>query len=65
MTSVRPNIQKDGHYNVTETCKHLGINKDTLRKYTSMGWIKHHIQMGTCRKFYLGADILQFFDAAY
>lgn len=60
ITSSEPQVQKTGRYTVTETCKHLGIHKNTLRKYTDEGRIKCGFRKESARKFYLGSEITRF-----
>ena len=35
ITSERPNVSENGRYTISETCKLLGICRDSLRKYTN------------------------------
>lgn len=63
MTSTEPNVSNEGRYSVTETCKALGVHKNTLRRYTAQGFIKCGYRRGTCRKFYSGCEIRRFWKA--
>lgn len=40
VTAIEPQVAPTGRYSVGETCKHLGIHRNTLRKYTDEGHIK-------------------------
>ncbi len=62
MVSEMPVVTPDGRYSVTETCKLLGIHKNSLRKYTQTGRIKVGTRMATAKKFYLGSEILKFWQ---
>ena len=66
MTTERPKVTLTGRYSVMQTCAELGISRDSLRKYTEVtqeikcGW---RTIGGRLRKFYLGSEILRFFDS--
>lgn len=61
MTCNRPKVAPEGRYTVKETAFHLGICRDSLTKYTNEGRI-HRYTHQSGRYFYLGKDILAFFD---
>lgn len=63
ITSIRPKVESDGRYNVTETCAHLGIYRTTLQKYTNQNLIKCGFRKTGARKFYLGKEIVRFWEA--
>lgn len=63
ITSVEPVVSETGRYSVTETSKILGIQRNTLRKYTVQGLIKCGYRKATARKFYCGSEILRFWRA--
>ena len=60
MISNEPICEKTGRYSVDETCKILGIHRNSLRKYTDEGLIKVGFRKATARKFYTGENILAF-----
>lgn len=66
ITAIEPNVSPTGRYSTMETCRHLGIHRDTLRTYTE---VKKLIKCGTRKlgnryvKFYLGSEILRFWKA--
>lgn len=62
MVTEQPNVFANSRYSVTETCKILGIHRNTLRRYTEKGKIKLGVRKSTARKFYLGSDILNFWS---
>ena len=62
MVTEQPNVQTDSRYTVTETCKLLGIHRNSLRKYTILGRIKSGVRRATSKKFYLGSEILNFWN---
>ncbi len=61
MPIKQPNVIEQERYSVKETCYHLGICRDTLSKYTSAGKIPRYTHISG-RQFYLGKDILAFFE---
>ena len=63
ITSIEPNVIETGRYSVTETCKALGIHRNSLKKYTEQGMIKCGFRKLTARKFYAGREILKFWRA--
>lgn len=60
ITSTEPAIAPTGKYSIPETCKLLGIHRNTLRLYTQAGKIKCGFRRATGRKFYTGREILRF-----
>jgi len=63
MVTLQPQAHPAGRYTVNETCKLLGIHRNTLRKYTEAGEIRCDIRKGTWQKFYTGLEILRFWNA--
>lgn len=63
MTSIEPEVINFGRYTSTETARLLGLHRDTLRKYTNLGWIKCGYRKDSAKKFYLGAEIARFWKA--
>lgn len=62
MTTEQPKVIATSRYSVTETCKILGIHRNTLRRYTDKGKIRLGVRKSTSRKFYLGSEILNFWS---
>lgn len=60
MVNVEPNISYNGRYSIVETCRLLGISRNTLYRYTARNLIHYGIRTSTARKFYLGSEILRF-----
>jgi DNA-binding transcriptional MerR regulator len=54
-----------GRYSIKETCNALGISRETLRKYTTMGLIRFGMRRNTGKKFYSGKDIVNFWRATF
>ena len=65
MTSETPKVTQNGHYNVTEAARALGISRHTLYKHTRLRHIKRHFHKYTKTPFYLGSDIIRFWGAEY
>lgn len=62
MVTEQPKVEPHSRYTVTETCAILGIHRNSLRKYTDNGRIKCGVRKSTAKKFYLGSDILNFWN---
>lgn len=63
ITAIEPKVSPTGRYNVTETCKALGICRNSLYKYTREGLIKCIFSRVSIRRKYLGQEILRFWKA--
>ncbi|MBQ6254715.1 MAG: helix-turn-helix domain-containing protein [Bacteroidales bacterium] len=53
----KPEVIPDEIYTIPETCKVLGIDRRTLRRYTTAGSITCHIRKADQRIVYRGQDI--------
>jgi predicted site-specific integrase-resolvase len=62
MNPNEPKVQLSSRYTVSETCELLGIHRNSLRKYTLEGRIKSVVRKSTAKKFYLGSEILKFWQ---
>lgn len=63
MTTIEPQVMTTGRYSINQTCKLLGIHRDTLRLYTDKQMIIKcgYRTIGNRKvKFYLGSEILRF-----
>lgn len=65
MTYQEPDVLPMGRYSIKETCNALGISRETLRKYTTMGLIRFGMRRNTGKKFYSGKDIVNFWKATF
>lgn len=63
LTPNEPNVAPTGRYNVTQTCKLLGIHRNTLRNYTNSGVIKCGFRRENYRKFYEGRELTRFWKS--
>lgn len=57
-----PAVRLDGRYCIKDTCAFLGIHRHTLRKKTEQGMIKCRLRQGGKTYFYLGSEILRFWN---
>jgi len=62
MVSVPPAVHPKGKYGTNETCALLGINRTTLWRYTKRGLICCKISGVSGRLYYLGSDIMRFWN---
>lgn len=60
VTSVQPNINPTSRYTISETCKLLGIHRNTLRSYVNAGYIKSMQKVNGHR--FKGSEILRFWN---
>lgn len=63
ITSIEPQVAPTGRYSIVDTCKLLGIHRNTLRLYTQAGLIKCGFRRCSGKKFYAGTEILRFWRA--
>ena len=59
MTPEEPKVAPTGRYSVTETCRALGVHRNTLQRYTDAGKIRCGYRRANMRKFYTGMEILK------
>ena len=60
MTNDKPELKPASRYSVTQTCKILGIHRNTLLNHTKKGHITCHYRKATGQKFYTGQEITKF-----
>ena len=63
MVSIQPQVNMNGRYCVSATCKLLGIHRNTLLNYTKAGYIRCGFRANSKRKFYYGREIVRFWRA--
>lgn len=63
MIPHEPNVAATNRYSIAETCKILGIHRNTLMQYTKSGKIRCGFRRENSRKFYLGSEIRRFWIA--
>ena len=57
MTNEEPKVSDAGRYTITETCKVLGIHRNTLRRWLQAGKMKVKFRRIDNRKVIEGAEI--------
>lgn len=57
MTNEEPKVADLGRYTVTETCKALGIHRNTLRRWMQAGKIQCKFRRIDNRKVFEGKEI--------
>lgn len=57
MTNIEPKVVDAGRYTMTETCKALGIHRNTLRRWVQAGKMKVKFRRIDNRKVIEGAEI--------
>ena len=57
MTNVEPKVADSGRYTMTETCKVLGIHRNTLRRWLQAGKINVKFRRIDNRKVFEGSEI--------
>lgn len=60
LVDERPDVKDSAKYSVAETCRLLGIHRNTLKKYTDAGFIRAGVGKASGRKYYLGSEIIRF-----
>lgn len=63
ITSDEPRVAPTGRYSINDTCRALGIHRNSLRRYTEEGLIKCGFHRCGRKKFYQGTEILRFWRA--
>jgi len=63
MINTEPKVALGGRYSISETCRILGIHRNTLLKYTKLGVINSGIRRSTAQKFYTGMEIVRFWKS--
>lgn len=62
MNVKKPKVILTARYSVRETCTFLGISRETLRRHTRKGTISVHYRKANMRPFYIGSDIMAFWN---
>lgn len=57
MSNTEPKVADNGRYTVTETCKALGIHRNTLRRWVQAGKMKVKFRRIDNRKVFEGSEI--------
>lgn len=65
LTGSKPDVERDKRYTIAETCKYLGIHRNTLSKYADAHLIEPVLHAATKKQYYTGAEILRFWNSTY
>lgn len=57
MSTTEPKVSDKGRYTMTETCKALGVHRNTLRRWLEAGKIKYKFRRIDNRKVIEGSEI--------
>lgn len=60
MTANEPLVNPDSHYSIKQTMGLLGMSRNTIKKYTDNGKLKHVIHKATGKRLYTGYAIALF-----
>lgn len=63
MTSIPPNVVLNAKYSIAEAADLLGVHRNTIRNLTNAKKLKCGTRRYTGRKFYLGSEIIRFWNA--
>ena len=61
MSPTRPDVALRGRYNLSKTCKALGVCYNTLRRHAGLGEIS--IVSGMAGKYVWGYEIIRFWES--
>ena len=64
MCNEEPRVSDTGRYNTTETCKVLGIHRNTLNRWRKAGYIVATYRRVDRKRVYTGKDIKKCWRAA-
>ena len=59
------NASDSGRYPIGKAADILGIDRSTLLRHTKQGLIKCGFSRANARKFYLGKELLRYWNASY
>jgi len=65
MVIDEPQVSRNGRYNIEDTCRLLGIHRNTLMRYVKKGRICFGIRRSTTRKYFTGSEILRFWKSSF
>lgn len=60
MVNEEPSVKPDSRYSISETVQLLGLSRNTVRKYTDSGQLKHVTHKATGKRMYTGYAIVLF-----
>lgn len=60
MVSEQPVVNPDSRYTIGQTMQLLGMSRNTVKKYTDSGQLRHVVHKATGKKMYYGHAIVLF-----
>ncbi len=60
MVATEPNVNPEARYTIGQTVELLGMSRNTVKKYTDSGQLRHVVHKATGKKLYLGRAIVLF-----
>ena len=60
MVPVEPAVIPDARYTIGQTVRLLGMSRNTVKKYTDSGQLRHIVHKATGKKLYMGRAITLF-----
>lgn len=60
ITQEKPEVKPASRYSIEQTCKVLGIHRNTLLRHTQKGIIKACYRKATMQKYYTGQEITRY-----
>ena len=60
MVATEPNVNPEARYTIGQAMELLGMSRNTVKKYTDSGQLRHVVHKATGKKLYLGRAISMF-----
>ena len=60
MVATEPNVNPEARYTIGQTVELLGMSRNTVKKYTDSGQLRHVVHKATGKKLYTGQAIALF-----
>lgn len=60
MVATEPNVNPEARYTIGQAMELLGMSRNTVKKYTDSGQLRHVVHKATGKKLYLGRAISLF-----
>lgn len=60
MVADEPIVNPDSRYTIGQTVRLLGMSRNTVKKYTDSGQLKHVVHKATGKRLYTGYAIVLF-----
>ena len=60
MVATEPNVNPEARYTIGQAMELLGMSRNTVKKYTDSGQLRHVVHKATGKKLYMGQAIALF-----